>query len=350
MQNAECRMRNAGPKAWCTSRGMKLTPLLVLAACGAASTPQDRTPEPCETSARLAQGGEFFDAQDGVRLWFRTAGRQDAPTLVFLHGGPGYNTYTFERSAGVLLEQRFRLVYVDQRGAGRSGFDGDANQYGMNPTAGDIDALLQDLQIERTVLIGHSFGAVVAAAYAHRYPQRVAGVVFVDGAPNVGSALSYQVERIDTIADRVFPDNATAVHEIARAPETPFTKLGALYGLLGRLAVQRNLHFATSEAQDSMEQMDAESGFLACTSAHTVGAFVEEGYLSEARPDVAVRLSSPSLLIAGRQSHVIGPSVIEQAAATWGSELVWVENAGHFVYFEQATPFVTAVRDFVATL
>ena len=103
---------------------------LCIAACGVpAATPTIPPTEP-EVAATAPQeftcgaaeaydGGSFLD-NDGVRLWYRLEGPQTAPVVAVVHGGPGYNTFTFERTAGRLLAEHFRVLYFDQRGCGRS--------------------------------------------------------------------------------------------------------------------------------------------------------------------------------------------------------------------------------------
>src|SRR5690606_26153007 len=99
--------------------------LAVLLLAGAPALAAD-TPaaDPCSTQRLLSRGGSFATASDGVRIWYKLAGREGAPVIAYLHGGPGYNAYVFEESAGRLLEETFRVLYLDQRGCGRSTFDG----------------------------------------------------------------------------------------------------------------------------------------------------------------------------------------------------------------------------------
>lgn len=137
------------------------------------------------------------------------------------------------------------------------------------------------------------------------------------------------------------------MHEIAAREATAFVRLGALYQLLGRLPMQRHLHYASDDAQERMEALDAEPGFLGCTSSKVVAAFEREGYLGDAPPNVAVAIEAPTLLVAGRASRVIGEAAITEAAARWGAELAWVDDAGHFVYFEKPEAFVQLVTEFV---
>src|SRR2546423_10597727 len=66
--------------------------------------------------------GEHNVVLNGVRVWYRVAGNASSTVqpLVFLHGGPGYNSHSFSVFAGPRLEQALRVVYYDERGSGRS--------------------------------------------------------------------------------------------------------------------------------------------------------------------------------------------------------------------------------------
>ncbi len=85
--------------------------LLLLSGCTHAPAPPAPTLTP----------GEHEQVLNGVRLHYRVAGEgaPGQPPVLFLHGGPGYNSYSFSKLAGVRLEKHARMVYLDQRGCGR---------------------------------------------------------------------------------------------------------------------------------------------------------------------------------------------------------------------------------------
>jgi proline iminopeptidase len=301
----------------------------------------------CSTEARLADGGSFAVAKDGARIWYKISGRRGAPVIAYLHGGPGYNSFTFEKSAGKLLEAHFRVLYLDQRGCGRSAFDGAPERYGMANTIDDIEQIRALIGAQRLILAGHSFGGAVAAEYARRFPAHVAAVIMIDTTPDLSRALAYQVSYLDSIADTAWPEKAAAVHAVARSDATPADRLGRIYGVVGRLPLQQKLHYAVAANQDRMEALDRESALANCTSRNVVPAFLREGYLTASLPGVSRRLDAPTLLIAGRQSHVIGEDNIRYAAQIWGARIEWLD-AGHFVYFERPQEFTVAVERFLS--
>lgn len=313
-------------------------------ACASSSAPPlegatTEVAERCGASVAYEQG-DYLETSDGARLWFHVAGPEDAPAVLFLHGGPGYNTYAFERAVGALLERDLRMIYLDQRGCGRSSA---ATRYGMDATIDDVDALLRHLAIERVSLLGHSFGALVAIEYLRHRPQHVDRMILVDMSADVPSVLRNQVAHVASAAEGPFAAHAEAIDAIVASEDDVLTKLMRLYDVVGRDALQREVHWASAEAQTRGEAWDAESGLLACTRPEAVQALLAEGYMSEAKPTLRAPLERPGLLLAGRRSHVVGDANVEAAAREWGLAVRWFEDSGHFAYVETPEAFAAAV-------
>ena len=109
----------------------------------------------------IANGTPTVTTSDGVRLYVRVAG-QGRPCL-FVHGGPGAGAAVQEALAGPMLERQFQMVYLDQRGSGRSA-GAPAGAYGLPRLVQDLEELRQQLHVEKWVLLAHSFGGLIATA------------------------------------------------------------------------------------------------------------------------------------------------------------------------------------------
>ena len=115
-----------------------------------------------------------------AELYFEDTGPEGAPAIVYLHGGPGYNAHSFRDLAGDGLAS-YRVVYLDQRGSGRSSeLEADARLYTVDALVDDVEAVRDFLGLESFTPLGHGFGAVVALEYARRFPDRARGVVVVN--------------------------------------------------------------------------------------------------------------------------------------------------------------------------
>jgi len=117
---------------------------------------------------------EGFVEGAGARIYFKTMGR--GVPLLLLHGGPGADHSDF-LPALKPLARRHQLVLIDERGSGRSERLRDPTGYTLAWMVKDIERVRKHLQLEQWVVLGHSFGGILAQAYAVQYPKRLLGLV-----------------------------------------------------------------------------------------------------------------------------------------------------------------------------
>jgi len=115
---------------------------------------------------------------DGVNLFYREAGRHDAPGILLLHGQPS-SSYSFRDVMGPLAEVA-RVVAPDLPGFGFTEARGDY-EYTFEAMARTIDALTRKIGLERFFLYIHDFGAPVAYSLALARPDRVLGLIIQNG-------------------------------------------------------------------------------------------------------------------------------------------------------------------------
>ena len=119
-------------------------------------------------SARL-----FFDVV-GEGLDAGSSDMKQRPTMILLHGGPGYDHSTlrpyFDR-----YSDTHQLIYLDHRGCGRS--SGEQDSWYLDQWADDIAGFCNTLGIDAPVLFGQSFGGMVAMHYAARYPASLSKLI-----------------------------------------------------------------------------------------------------------------------------------------------------------------------------
>ena len=122
---------------------------------------------------RSRDGHGFVDGS-GVRIYYKTLG--SGVPLLLLHGGPGADHSDF-LPALQPLARHCQLVLIDERGSGRSERLNDPKGYTLNHMVTDIERVRKHLHVRQFVVLGHSFGGIVAQAYAVRHPNRILGLV-----------------------------------------------------------------------------------------------------------------------------------------------------------------------------
>ena len=110
-----------------------------------------------------------------IELYVRDTGPCAGPAIVLCHGFPDLGT-TWTHQIEVLDAAGYRAIAPDQRGYGRSSAPHDATAYGLGELTGDLIGLLDALEIDKAVFIGHDWGGFVAWAMPILHPDRVLGV------------------------------------------------------------------------------------------------------------------------------------------------------------------------------
>ncbi len=112
------------------------------------------------------------------------AGQDPKVTVVFIHGASCSlldPLFTFR----ALCPPEMEMIFVDRPGHGQSEF-GPASMLLPDAQADALALLMQQRGIEQAIMVGHSYGGAVAAAFAVRHPQRVSGLLFVACSLSVG--------------------------------------------------------------------------------------------------------------------------------------------------------------------
>lgn len=115
------------------------------------------------------------------RLYYKSVGRGD--TIVVLHDGPGLDFAYLEPTIAD-LGTRYRVVFYDQRGGGKSWAQKLTSAWiNMDQFVEDVESLRRYLNVPKIILLGHAWGALVAAEYAMKYPDHVQKIVMLNPAP-----------------------------------------------------------------------------------------------------------------------------------------------------------------------
>ena len=116
----------------------------------------------------------------GARLVYDVIG--EGATAIVVPGGPGFGS-TYLRDSIVSLAHSRRLVFIDQRGSGRSSGHEQLHALTIRTFVDDLDAVAGELGENRIDLIGHSFGGLQCLFYALAYPNSVRRLALIDSDP-----------------------------------------------------------------------------------------------------------------------------------------------------------------------
>jgi len=194
-------------------------------------------------------------------LFYTDDGPRDAPVVLLVHG----ITSSHKAWAGVARNlPHHRVIAVDLRGRGASQLGAP---YGLEQHATDLIAVLDELDIDRATVAGHSMGAFVAVVLAHLHPKRVTNLLLVDGGIPLELPDGVGLEQaLGPTADRLTMEFATreAYREFwARHPSLvddwgPDVAAFADYDLVERDGVLRSRTSADAMRTDAAELYDSE--------------------------------------------------------------------------------------------
>ena len=135
---------------------------------------------------------------NGQNLYLKTFGNPQQEAIIFLHGGPGYNSQNFEvTTADNLANEGYFVIVYDRRGEGRSNVL--KAEYTFQETIADIDSIYKQYNITKATLIGHSFGGVVGTYYAEVHPEKIHSLILVSTPLSLPETFKTIIERSEAI-------------------------------------------------------------------------------------------------------------------------------------------------------
>jgi proline iminopeptidase len=283
-------------------------------------------------------------ATGNASLYIREIGT-GSPFIV-LHGGPDFD------SAYLLpdldrLSDTYRLIYYDQRGRGKSAAGVRPEDVSLSSDVDDINLVMQHLQLPSSMLLGHSWGTVLALEYALRYPARVTRLVLMNPAP--ASASDVTVLRTAYLAQ--LGADMDRQREILNSPAY---KSGDPEAVAARYRI--HFKFALARPADYEKLMTTmHAAFVSQGGDGIVKArAVEDRLMADSwnvpTYDLMPRLRSlkiPTLVIAADHDFIPIDIARHVASAIPNAQLVTLAGCGHFAYLECPADVRRVIRDFV---
>lgn len=263
---------------------------------------------------------------DGVSLFVHEVG-EGFPVIV-LHGGPGLDhTHMSPWLDG--LGDEFRMLYIDERGQGRSDRV-DPETLTLDSFSEDVDLLADALGLERYALLGHSFGAIVATGHAIER----------------GTAAAYVISGGGDSSNNVMADVVASLEAMGEAGEA----ITESWRLEKTVQTEEELRQLTRAQMPFHFEGAVPDGFGAemVGSPEVLRHFARSGYGDfDYAPDLH-RVSKPTLVIVGeldRTTTARASRVLHEGIA--GSELAVIPGVGHMSFVEAPDTYIPAVRRFL---
>lgn len=296
-------------------------------------------------------GIRFADLPTGSRLAYLhvpanppTAGA----TVVFLHGGPGVADMHGDQAFFTdLTAAGHDVLLYDQVGAGNSSRLEDPTEYGLERDLADLEALLAALDVERPLLVGHSYGATLAAAYLARHPGGASRAVLL--AP--GAIRQHRVEYGTGMVDRLTTAQRLELYGALLQPRA----------LLGWLVSQADVRAAHAFAGDA--EMDARFDRTYALSApglycdpptdpppvHGLGFYTNavRRRIPDLRADLAA-VDIPVLIVKPQCDYLPWTFGTDLATSLPDARLVYLPGAGHSLHAERPDAVRSLLRAFLA--
>jgi proline iminopeptidase len=276
----------------------------------------------------------FFDIE-GARLVPEGSVMREKPTLILLHGGPGMDHSSYKPRFSQLADM-VQVVFLDHRGNGRSD-PGPRETWTLAQWGDDVRAFCEALGIERPIVMGVSFGGMVAQAYATRHPAHPSKLILVS---TEAAGSSHFAERV-------------ALFERLGGPEA------------GALARRR---FFEGQVDAAMLQAWIRVAFPVYTRIARDPATVQRAIL---RPEVNLWFTQPGAegrtfnfipmlrhvecptLVLGGEEDPMSPIVCqEEIVAALPAHLVRFERfpgCGHGVFHDAPERAMAVIRDFIGS-
>jgi proline iminopeptidase len=266
-------------------------------------------------------------------------------SIIVLHGGPDFD-HSYLLPDLDRFADAFRLIYYDQRGRGQSADGFEAGDVTLTSDVEDVDGVRQHFKLESAVLLGHSWGAVLALEYALRHPARVSHLILMNPAPASASDVAVlrkaYVQQLGADMDRQGEIRAGAAYN-AGDPEA--------------VAARYRIHFthALARSQDYEKLMATmKAGFVRQGKDGIIKARAVEDRLMRETWDVPgydlhpklEALKIPTLVIVGDRDFIPVAVAEHIARAIPNARLVTIKDCGHFAYLECGGEVRTAFSSF----
>ena len=265
---------------------------------------------------------------DGVELYVKVKG--SGTPILYIHGGPGSGSYWFEKLSGSFMEQHFTVIYLDQRGVGRSTSPGNKD-YSLDRIALDFEEVRQALGYDDWLTLGHSFGGVLQMGYSERFPKAVKGMIMVNCTIDItNSACESWIPKAAQLAKETY----TCEGDTVPLPQ----RMNEFGGKLRDKGLFWKMGSKDPGTFSRLDEISAELPAYNYDLSNHVMNYPE--YWKNFKP-LAAQMNMPVLYFYGREDFMVGPE--HYKGIDFPNLLLWENKGGHLPFIEDKPDLEKAI-------
>ena len=319
-----------------------LIALLILVSCNRRDTGSS------QLSSFVYEIKEGFVDANGVMIYYKIFGKGEP--LVIVHGGPGAS-HDYFLPYLIPLARKNQLIFIDERGSGHSEKIENVSDYTVEKMAEDVEAVRLRLDLGKITLLGHSYGGVLAQAYALKYQENLSHLILCSTFHSTrkvnevfkvmkGKMSSELRNRIDKLEQEGLYGHGNDYAKNRYTTEYMNAAWGE--GYFPYLYQNRPDPNYDPVANGIM----AWDLYRVMWGSH--GEFVIDGNLTSVEyTDRLFSLKVPTLITVGDNDQCDPSLSKEMNEKITGSKLVIFPKSGHMTFVDQPTMFITAVDEFL---
>jgi proline iminopeptidase len=270
---------------------------------------------------------------DSVDLYVTVKG-EGTPCL-YIHGGPGSGSYWLEKFFGDSLEKHFKMIYLDQRGVGRSSSPKNKD-YSMDRMTKDFEEVRMALGIKKWLTLGHSFGGILQMGYIEQYPQSIEGMMMINCTLSLeqsfkASWIPKACEFLDITNKSYFENESISLA----------ARIDSLGGLLREKGLFWKMAYSNPKDEDAMDS--TFNVFPKWNNDFGSVALSIKDYLKDYLP-ASKNIAVPVLFYYGKKDWMAGNE--QYKLVQFPNIIFWGGDVGHMPFQENQADLMKAIINF----
>jgi proline iminopeptidase len=271
---------------------------------------------------------------DGETLYVTVKGK--GKPCLYLHGGPGSGSWWLEKFMGDELEQKFTMIYLDQRGVARSSGT-EESDYSMERLVKDFEEVREYMGIETWHTLSHSFGGLFQMGYALKHPEVIEGMIMINAALNMQEC--FETSWCPKALEFAGMDN----NAICTESDTHFV---VRWHKVIQLVQEKNVFWKMGYTkEENMQIMNASFNEIPNWNWQFGNKAMDVlDYHKNFKPYTS-QLQMPVLFFYGLTDWMIGPK--HYRGVNFPNMLIWPSEVGHMPFMEDKENLMKAIITFL---